>query len=264
MKRLKDSPNSEHGALTEMVRATEPFVLPDTARARMRAKLLDPSRPVAAPGDWVRPAVAFVAAVGLAAAVIALVGYQLKTRHQQQLIPAPLVTPMPQRAPIAPAPIQIAEAHAPATTANATTANATTANATTANATTANATTAPSAETTPATNGHHLASRPRMLTPPAPIVETAPDTHAMSHEAAMVAAAAKVLRSDHDAKRAQVLLENYLRDYPRGVLREEALALAIEAATVYDRSEATRLGAEYLKHYPRGRFTKAAERAILH
>jgi hypothetical protein len=77
----------------------------------------------------------------------------------------------------------------------------------------------------------------------------------------LVAAATRALRGDHDAARAQTLLEDYLRRYPGGLLAEEALALAVEAAAAHDDARAARLGAEYLRRYPQGRFRGAAEDA---
>src|SRR5215831_12451846 len=63
------------------------------------------------------------------------------------------------------------------------------------------------------------------------------------------------LRHDHDAARAGRLLDHYLVTHPHGALREEALALAIEAATARnDGATAHRLAASYLDGYPRGRF----------
>jgi outer membrane protein assembly factor BamD (BamD/ComL family) len=81
-------------------------------------------------------------------------------------------------------------------------------------------------------------------------------------QAQLLAEAVKTLRNDRDAKRAQALLEGYLRRYPQGVLVEEALALAIEAAAVREDKDAARLAAEYLKRYPAGRFRAIANEAL--
>jgi hypothetical protein len=67
------------------------------------------------------------------------------------------------------------------------------------------------------------------------------------------------LRHDHDAARAGRLLDHYLFTHPQGALREEALALAIEAATARgDGATAHRLASSYIDRYPHGRFREFA------
>jgi hypothetical protein len=78
---------------------------------------------------------------------------------------------------------------------------------------------------------------------------------AATAERTQVLDAMVALRRNHDAARAGQLLDTYLRTHPHGTLREEALALAIEAATARgDGATAHRLAASYLNGYPHGRF----------
>jgi hypothetical protein len=79
---------------------------------------------------------------------------------------------------------------------------------------------------------------------------------------AYVGGALRVLRTDHDPKRALRLLGTYLKAYPHGVLSEEALALSIEAATDLGSPSATTFAHRYLKEYPNGRFRDAAIQAL--
>jgi hypothetical protein len=63
------------------------------------------------------------------------------------------------------------------------------------------------------------------------------------------------LRRARDFHRAGALLEQYLTKYPRGALREEAIALAVEAAAARtDFARRDYWAAVYVKDYPTGRF----------
>jgi len=63
------------------------------------------------------------------------------------------------------------------------------------------------------------------------------------------------LRRARDFRRAGALLEDYLSKYPRGALREEAIALAVEAAAARaDLARRDYWASVYLKDYPVGRF----------
>jgi hypothetical protein len=63
------------------------------------------------------------------------------------------------------------------------------------------------------------------------------------------------LRREHDPVRAGTLLARYLSAHPRGALREEALALAIEAADARgDRAVGEQLAHVYQGEFPAGRF----------
>lgn len=115
-----------------------------------------------------------------------------------------------------------------------------------------------------------LAGKPDEPAPPAS-AQAAPESTssearmaaAPTEEAALVLGALRSLRRGHDPAGAQALLGQYLARFPRGVLVEEALALGMEAAL--DRNDTAtgrRLGDEYLRRYPAGRFTSLAQRAI--
>lgn len=68
------------------------------------------------------------------------------------------------------------------------------------------------------------------------------------------------LRRDGEPGRAGALIDRYLRANPRGALREEALVLAIEAATARgDASAAERFAKAYRAGYPTGRFRAFAD-----
>jgi len=114
-----------------------------------------------------------------------------------------------------------------------------------------------------------------VVAPPAPAADTAPPeperpvTRPARGRAgrageypARIVAAIKALRTDHDPKRAAVLLAVYLRTYPRGALAEEALALSIEAAVDRGSPHARVLAERYLAQYPAGRFRRMAENAL--
>jgi hypothetical protein len=71
----------------------------------------------------------------------------------------------------------------------------------------------------------------------------------------LVVDAMLALRRARDFRRAGVLLEDYLKKYPRGALREEAIALAVEAAMARtDLARRDYWASVYLQDYPAGRF----------
>jgi hypothetical protein len=108
------------------------------------------------------------------------------------------------------------------------------------------------------------AGPPAIAAPPpkqsAPEAAT-PTKAAPAQETALVMAAVRALRREHDPARAGLLLDDYLRRYPSGVLAEEALALAIEAASARGDARAAALARMYLARYPQGRFQHAARAA---
>jgi hypothetical protein len=95
-------------------------------------------------------------------------------------------------------------------------------------------------------------------------------SHAVRHSAAPAAEertevldALVALRRDHDAERAAGLLDRYLGANRHGGLREEALALAIEAADARGNApEAQRLARLYLVEFSGGRFGQFASRHV--
>jgi hypothetical protein len=82
-------------------------------------------------------------------------------------------------------------------------------------------------------------------------------------EAALVLAGLRALRRQHDPTQAGVLLARYLNRFPQGVLAQEALAIAIEAAQARgDRQTAAQLAARYLERFPAGRFVHLARKTV--
>jgi len=86
---------------------------------------------------------------------------------------------------------------------------------------------------------------------------------AASAEASVLFEATGALRRDGDAARASRILDDYFRRFPHGALSEEALALAIDAASARgDASRARVLAKRYLDQFPRGNFRGKAERVL--
>jgi len=78
----------------------------------------------------------------------------------------------------------------------------------------------------------------------------------------LVLASIKALRQNGDPARASALLSQYLREHPRGVLSEDALALSIEAANaLHDSRSAAILGRQYLAQFSTGRYRAFALQA---
>jgi len=108
-----------------------------------------------------------------------------------------------------------------------------------------------------------------VLPPPPPTREvhaSRPVRHGAApaaEERAEVLDALVALRRDHDADRAAGLLDRYLSANRHGALREEALALAIEAADARGSApEAQRLARLYLAEFSGGRFGQFATRHL--
>src|SRR5450631_3632006 len=107
---------------------------------------------------------------------------------------------------------------------------------------------------TPAPPAAHGASRPARSVP------LASET---SRERAQVWEALVALRRDHDPDRAAALLNHELEANPHGVLRQEALVLAIEAADARgDRRGAESFARAYQREFPSGRFKQWAQRYL--
>ena len=82
---------------------------------------------------------------------------------------------------------------------------------------------------------------------------------ATAEESALVVDAVRALRRDQDARRAGELAEEVLQRYPHGVQREEATAVAMEAAIANGDTVAARRWAErYLESWRAGRFADRA------
>lgn len=93
-----------------------------------------------------------------------------------------------------------------------------------------------------------------------PPVEVAP-APPPPEEAALVMAALRSLRREHNPVQAGALLQTYLTRFPQGVLTEEALAIAIEAAVArHDVPSARALAKQYVGRYPAGRFVGLARK----
>lgn len=92
-----------------------------------------------------------------------------------------------------------------------------------------------------------------------PSVEVAPPPE----EAALILAALRALRRDHDPVQAGVLAQSYLTRFPKGVIIEEALAVGIEAAVARQEMRlATVLSNQYLGRYPAGKFADLARKTL--
>ena len=105
----------------------------------------------------------------------------------------------------------------------------------------------PAVETPPA----KAAARPTVRR----IASAAPSAAAVARERTEVLDALVALRREHDPARAGTLLARYLSAHPRGAMREEALALAIEAADARgERAAAAQLAQAYQAEFPAGRF----------
>jgi len=150
---------------------------------------------------------------------------------------------------------------------------------TTEGATTANKASAASASTSARTSrgagarrtaavasGTRLAStpvsgRPARVDPPLSLIAMPlPTTTASALERGQVLDAMIALRRDHDAVSAGAMLHRYLTSHPNGALREEALVLAIEAASARgDLALVKSLARAYDDAYPKGRFGRYAQ-----
>lgn len=94
----------------------------------------------------------------------------------------------------------------------------------------------------------------------APAMQVAP-APPPPEEAALVMAALRSLRREHNPVQAGALLQTYLTRFPQGVLTEEALAIGIEAAVArHDAPSAKALANQYLGRYPAGRFVGLARK----
>ncbi len=106
-----------------------------------------------------------------------------------------------------------------------------------------------------------LVEPPTVQSAPLPSVKRT-DRLAAGEDPSRVAEAVRALRKQGNPARAQQLLDQYLRENPRGALAEDALALSIEAAAARKDPRAADYAKRYLARYPNGRFRGVAERAL--
>ncbi|HKU44825.1 MAG TPA: hypothetical protein VJR89_41990 [Polyangiales bacterium] len=78
----------------------------------------------------------------------------------------------------------------------------------------------------------------------------------------LVVRAVRALRREGDPARAAQLLDEYRARRTTDPLREEVLALQIEAAVANDDPRSARFAREYLARYPAGRYAQTARRAL--
>jgi len=101
--------------------------------------------------------------------------------------------------------------------------------------------------------------------PSGPVEESSPKEMAPApappEQAALVLAALRSLRREHNPAQASALSRSYLTRFPEGVLTEEAFAIGIEAAAArHDAASAAALANQYLGRYPAGRFVGLARK----
>ena len=129
---------------------------------------------------------------------------------------------------------------------------------------------APDVEALPEVTAPEASARAESRTPVAAAAHAAlrpsrpvPSAADATRERAQVWEALVALRRDHDPNRAAGLLNHELESNPHGVLRQEALVLAIEAADARgDRRGAEGFARAYQREFPSGRFKQLAQRYL--
>lgn len=223
MKRLSEARDPALAELTELVQSAEPHKPNPFAKRLVHSRL---TRALATPRSR-RPGFLWAAGgIVLLAGSAAAASYSMWGPSEPARSELPLEAP-PQ--PAAPAPLRRA-APAPALSEEP----------------------APSEEPTV----------PPVASVPEKASEQRPPRPRSGEDPTQVAEAVRALRKQGDAARAQAMLERYLRDNPRGVLAEDALALSIEAAVARKDPRAADYARRYLARYPNGRFRAQAERAL--
>jgi hypothetical protein len=122
-------------------------------------------------------------------------------------------------------------------------------------------TSTPTTTSTPATTTTPTKTSTPMKTA-TPAVAMPKPTDAPSEEQVLLTSAVRALRHEHDPARATELLGRYLDRHPDGVAVEDALALALEATIARDPPRAAGFATRYLAHYPSGRWSALARRAL--
>lgn len=211
--------------LIDLLRAADPTTLPEGQKQSSLAAILNPPRARPARRLGLRPAMALGILVLAGASAVAAVGAHLLVRRGPA-VEAPVVAPAVEPTPIRIHSVPAAAAPAPVN---------------------------PMPTPTPSV-GAAPAPRSRSW--------TAPRARAEGENPSAVMDAVKALRQDHDPVAASRLLKEYLRQYPRGSLSEEARALSVEAAVARNSPDVPALAKEYLRLYPNGRFRQAAQHAL--
>jgi hypothetical protein len=253
MKRFRDEVGSSDqltARAAELVGAAPAITLSDLRLRRLKSELLAPERPRRR--AWVlRPAVVIGALLAMVAIGSAMIGRKLVAPS----IPPQLLSdePIQHRAPASPRPLPIRVVVPPVRERVVT---VTPASEDTTPSTPASVDDAPPA--TEVVAPQTSVPAPTDEAPRAPAAARPPS----SEEASVLLRATHALRRAHDVTTCEALLAEHERRYPDGGLREEALALAIEAAEAKDVARAARLARRYLETYPRGRFRATADDAI--
>ena len=225
MKRLLDGGDASLDSLTRLLESAERLQPSPFAKPAIKSRI---SRALEASRGRRRLALrpAFLGVGGLLLAATAAAGYSM-------LAPGPSV-PAPASADVRPAPVP--KPAAPAV---------------------------PAPVTKPGAEAEiEVAAPPE----PAPSASTSQkrggDKPRAGEDPTQVAEAVRALRKQGDFARAQALLDQYLKNNPRGALAEDALALSIEAAAARKDPRAADYARRYLARYPNGRFRAVAERAL--
>ena len=124
------------------------------------------------------------------------------------------------------------------------------------------------APVTSGTAGAAVESGPAQPTPPEPAANTrstpknSRSRPEAGEDATRVVEAIQALRTERNPARAQALLNDYLKESPRGTLSGDALALSIEAASAQHDPRAAEYARRYLASYPKGKYRELAKRAL--
>jgi hypothetical protein len=217
--------------VSAFLREAEPFQAPPGAKQRVRARLVGASLPQRGPWFF-RFAVAMgvLAFAALAGAGVWRSGWRLHAKA-----PAAIVTEKASEQPAS----AVTTVAAPAVEA------------------------APANETLSQPSAAGRAPEPSATkagSEPTPAPSSRRETAAA--ESSVLFEATGALRRDGDPARASRILDDYFRKFPHGALSEEALALAIEAASARGDARARTLAKRYLDLYPKGNFRAKAERVL--